>query len=274
MQKIYLIIIILVSPFLIFGQNHLSLKGVIDFDLVSAGYTGKAIHLVAITNISDLSVYGIGVANNANGGDGQEYTFPAISLSIGDQVLLARDSTAMSNYFDNCFSYFDVILPASNAISQNGNDAVELFFNGNIIETFGDVNVDGTGTPWEYLDSWAYKDPSGSVSFSGENWIFGGVGCTVGSITTQTSSCPYPSCGSQSSTNNFSIFNDTKVYPNPSSDILFFDNNNLKNVKVFDSLGKEIKNITVFENMIGISRLSKGVYFLSAKNIRTTFIKN
>ena len=107
MQKIYLIIIILVSPYLIFGQNDISLKGVIDFDLVSAGYTGKAIHLVANTNISDLSSYGIGVANNANGGDGQEYTFPAISLSIGDHVLLARDSTAMSNYFDNCFSYFD-----------------------------------------------------------------------------------------------------------------------------------------------------------------------
>ena len=63
MQKIYLIIIILVSPYLIFGQNDISLKGVIDFDLVSAGYTGKAIHLVANTNISDLSSYGIGVAN-------------------------------------------------------------------------------------------------------------------------------------------------------------------------------------------------------------------
>jgi hypothetical protein len=272
MQKIYLIIIILISPFLIFGQNDISLKGVIDFDLVSAGYTGKAIHLVANTNISDLSSYGIGVANNANGGDGQEYTFPAISLSIGDQVLLARDSTAMSNYFDNCFSYFDVILPASNAISQNGNDAVELFFNGNIIETFGDVNVDGTGTSWEYLDSWAYKDPSGSVSFSGENWIFGGVGCTVGSITTQTSSCPYPLCASQSSINNFSIFNDTKLYPNPSSDFLFFDNN-IKNVKIFDSIGKEITNVAVFDNMIEISGLSNGVYFLSAKNIKTTFIK-
>ena len=38
------------------------------------------------------------------------------------------------------------------------------------------------------------SEPSGSVTFSGGNWIFGGVECTVGSLTTQTSSCPYPSC--------------------------------------------------------------------------------
>ena len=109
---------------------NLSLKGIMDLTVPQGGSAGKAIHLVATDSIADLSVYGIGVANNANGGDGQEYTFPSISLNNGDHVLLARDSTAMSNYFDNCFTYFDVILPASNAISQNGNDAVELFFNG------------------------------------------------------------------------------------------------------------------------------------------------
>ena len=86
------------------------------------------------------------------------------------------------------------MLLGTTAISQNGDDAIELFYNGNVIETFGDINVDGTGQPWEYMDSWAYKDSSGTVSFSGGNWIFGGVNCTDGSTTTYDSGCPYPLC--------------------------------------------------------------------------------
>ena len=49
----------------------------------------------------------------------------------------------MATYFDNCFSQFDYVLEATNAISQNGNDAIELYKDSMVIETFGDVNVDG-----------------------------------------------------------------------------------------------------------------------------------
>ena len=42
---------------------------------------GKAIHLVAVSDIPDLSVFGIGVANNGGGTDGQEEMLPAISVS-------------------------------------------------------------------------------------------------------------------------------------------------------------------------------------------------
>ena len=49
---------------------------------------------------SRLSVYGIGVANNGGGTDGQEYTFDAISVSSGDDILVVRSVSAMSSYFD------------------------------------------------------------------------------------------------------------------------------------------------------------------------------
>ena len=175
-------------------DTALILHGIIDFDLVSAGATGKAIHLYVSSSISDLSAYGLGVANNGGGTDGQEYTFPQISVTQGTHILLARDTVAMSTYFDSCFSSFDLVLQATSSISQNGDDAIELFENGSIIETFGDPNVDGTGEPWEYQDSWAYKDPNGTVSFSGGMWLMGGVNCTDGSTTSQSSNCPYPLC--------------------------------------------------------------------------------
>ena len=172
----------------------LALQGILDFTVPSGGSDGKAIHVVATDNIADLSVYGIGVANNGGGTDGQEYNFDAISVSAGDDILVVRSVSAMSSYFDACYTEFDHVLLGTTAISQNGDDAIELFYNGNVIETFGDINVDGTGQPWEYMDSWAYKDSSGTVSFSGGNWIFGGVNCTDGSTTTFNSTCPYPLC--------------------------------------------------------------------------------
>ena len=63
-----------------------------------------------------LSVYGIGVANNGGGTDGQEYTFGSIPASAGDNILLARSPSAMSSYFDSCFAEFDLVLVATSAI--------------------------------------------------------------------------------------------------------------------------------------------------------------
>ena len=94
--------------------------------------------------------------------------------------------------FDSCLVNFNIVIQevsssSTYAISQNGDDAIELFENGVVVETFGDINVDGTGEPWEYTDSWAFKDMNG-------NWTYGGPNCTDGSILTATSSCPYPIC--------------------------------------------------------------------------------
>ena len=279
MKKIFSVIVLLFCSLFTFSQvNSLQLQGIIDFDLVSAGYTGKALHLKANSNISDLSNYGIGVANNGNGGDGQEYSFPSISVQAGDHILLARDTIAMATYFNSCFSQFDHVLAATNAISQNGNDAIELFKDSIVIETFGDINVDGTGLAWEYLDSWAFKDPSGGVTFSGGNWIFGGVECTIGSLTTQSSSCPYPSCSSSSSTEDFNNFS-FSVYPNPSNQqINIVSEQIFDNIKIFDATARELKNFTFNNKTINIENLPKGFYiirFLRQENVFSkTFIKN
>ena len=278
MKKIFSVFILLFCGLFTYSQvNSLQLQGIIDFDLISAGYTGKALHLKVNSNISDLSNYGIGVANNGNGGDGQEYSFPSTSAQAGDHILLARDTVAMSTYLNVCFSQFDHILLASNAISQNGNDAIELFKDSVVIETFGDINVDGTGTAWEYLDSWAYRTGSFSSSFNISAWTFGGVECTLGSITTQTSSCPYLFCGMNNIENNL-IKESFNLYPNPSNDYInLVSDISIHDVKIFDSVGKEFKNFSIVNNTINIKSLPTGFYifkFLSNNILHTqTFIK-
>ncbi|PDH45947.1 MAG: hypothetical protein CND86_05795, partial [Bacteroidetes bacterium MED-G21] len=165
---------------------NLSLQGILDFDLPSAGNDGKAIHLKANSDITDISIYGIGVANNGGGSDGQEESFPVMSVSAGDHILFARTPLAMESYFSECFDDFDYVIEAGSGISQNGDDAIELYEQGQVIETFGDINVDGTGEVWEYTDSWAYK--------VGNEWTYGGVNCTDDSETSSASNCPYPLC--------------------------------------------------------------------------------
>ena len=262
MKKIFLIPILMTVTFYCYSQSALRLQGIIDFDLTSGGYTGKAIHLFAGTSINDLSQYGIGVANNGNGGDGQEYTFPSISADDGDHILLARDSSALSSYLGVCYQMFDVIIIASNAIDQNGNDAIELYKDSVVVQTFGDISVDGTGTPWEYLDSWAYRTGSFSSSFNISAWTFGGVECTIGSITTQTSSCPYPFCATSNTENNLrDIF--LNIYPNPSHDIIYLNSEILvDNIRVIDALGKEVNGYSFNNKILNVSALSSGVYFI------------
>ena len=161
--------------------NALILQGIIDFTVPSGSSNGKAIHLVATQDIADLSVFGLGVANNGDGTDGMEYSLDAVRLS-GDDILIARSVDAMSAYFEIVISEFEIVLLGSTAISQNGDDAIELYEQNILIETFGDVGLDGTGEEWEYTDSWAYK--------LGDSWSYGGVNCTDDSQTSETSDCP------------------------------------------------------------------------------------
>jgi len=165
----------------------LSLKGVLALTWDGSDTNdGKAVHVVANTDISDLSLYSLGVANNGSGTDGPEYTFPAISLSEGDNVLVARNPAALTAYFEDCGSEFAQILESNNSISQNGDDAIELFSGDTIIEVYGDSDVDGTGEAWEYSGSWAYK--------IGREWTTGGIDCSVGGTLNSNSPCPYPIC--------------------------------------------------------------------------------
>ncbi|MDC1108820.1 T9SS type A sorting domain-containing protein [Flavobacteriaceae bacterium] len=166
------------------NSQDLSLQGIIDFTVPSGGNDGKAIHVIANADIANLSLYGIGVANNGGGTDGQEYTFPAVSVLAGDNILIARTPSAMASYLGTDVA---TIIESNTSISQNGDDAIELYFNAEVIETFGDIDTDGTGESWEYLDSFAYKVDGA--------WTYGGINCTDGSDASDSSNCPYPYTG-------------------------------------------------------------------------------
>jgi subtilisin-like proprotein convertase family protein/uncharacterized protein YrzB (UPF0473 family) len=168
-------------------SGELVISGVVDGPLT--GGTPKAVEFYAQVDIPDLSIYGFGSANNGGGSDGEEFSFPAVSVTAGEFIYVALEATQFMNFFGFAPDYLD------GAANINGDDAIELFKNAAVIDVFGDINVDGTGQPWEYLDGWAYRvsdtGPDGTTFVLG-NWTFSGINALDGEISNASAVIPFP----------------------------------------------------------------------------------
>ncbi|WP_053976943.1 T9SS type A sorting domain-containing protein [Mangrovimonas xylaniphaga] len=184
MKKIYFLVFTL-TTMLSFGQDMV-ISGVFDGPL--SGGLPKVVELYVINDIADLSLYGFGSANNGGGTDDEEVTFSG-SASAGEYLYIASDETSVVEYFGITPDFI------SDAANVNGDDALELFFNSSVIDTFGDINTDGTGEAWEYLDGWAYRvdgtGPDGSIFVLG-NWTYSGPDITDGCTSNGTCASVFP----------------------------------------------------------------------------------
>ena len=192
MTKIRLFKTALFSAALLFStlssaQTDLVISGV--FDATLSGGTPKGVELYVINDIPDLSIYGIGSANNGGGTDGEEFEFPAVAATAGDFIYLASDSARFNEWFG-----FDADYRNIGALGINGDDAVELFLNDVAVDVFGEIDVDGTGEPWEYQDSWAYRNngTSAATTFALGDWIIPGANVLDGESSNATAGQPFP----------------------------------------------------------------------------------
>jgi len=164
-MKKSLLLMAMMSTSVFAGTIDMKIVGALDGPL--AGGLPKMIEVYVINDIPDLTLFGIGSANNGGGTDGQEFTFPAGSATAGTFLYLASEAPMFTTYFGFAPDYTD------GAASINGDDAIELFQNGNVVDIYGDINVDGTGTAWDHLDSFAHRNngtgPDGSTFVLG-NW--------------------------------------------------------------------------------------------------------
>ena len=196
MKKLLCSFAVLLLSLMAYSQcGNLYIAGVIDGPLTGA--TPKGIQVCASGAISDLSIYGIGSANNGGGTDGVEFTFPAIAISAGSCITLA-DSADVDRYM-TFFGVMPTILVPGSVTGINGDDAMELFKDTVVVDVFGDINVDGSGQTWEYTDGWAYRKaatgPDGAT-FVESNWIFSGVDALqsdMDSVNTAFAN-PFPLC--------------------------------------------------------------------------------
>lgn len=168
----------------------------------------------------------------------------------------------------------------SGSMGINGDDAIELYESGQIIDVFGTVDCDPNATDstcpeWEYLDGWAYRKsntgPEGTT-FTSSNWTYSGVDGLEGGTNNDTATSPFPLgtyVNTVASVKNNAI-EGFATYPNPvtnGSFVISTVSTNVKQVSVFNVLGKKVltQNISGAKSNVDVSEISSGIYILKVR---------
>lgn len=248
-----------------FGQD-LMITGAYDAGLT--GGTPKGVELYVINDIADLSIYGIGSANNGGGTDGVEFTFPNDAATAGSFIYIATEIDNFNIFFGFAPNY------TSGSMGINGDDAIELFLNDVVVDVFGDINTDGSGESWDFLDGWAYRasNKMPSTTFTSTDWTYSGINIFDGIATNAAATPAFPVGSFTQSTASVkeNLIEGFKTYPNPITNkevTISSNNNNAKEVAIFSVLGKQVLKTSFVgvKSTLNLSSINSGVYILRVK---------
>ena len=259
------------------ASNSLMITGVFDGPLTDG--TPKGIELYVLKDIADLSEYGVSSVTNGGGSNGAniEFSFPTGTATEGSFIYIASENDGFTSFFGFSPTY------TSGALVINGDDAIELYENGQIIDVFGDVNTDGTGEVWDYLDGWAYRKSNNApegTTFTPTNWTYSGTNAFDGQTANASAVTPFPIATYTNATAsvNSNTFANFSIYPNPitsSSFTISTNTSNKKEVIIFNILGKKTLSTTFYSNKkkIDISSMNPGVYIFKITETGKTTTK-
>ena len=195
--------------FALLTGSMLSAQDLIISEVVDATQSGGLPKFVELTNcgnsVIDLSGFSLGNQNNSNTELGNDALVLSGLLNPGESIVYSYengDSPGVGTFFtvygfdpDN----FD------QGAFINGDDRIILFQGAAlstdpcdgtgqpIVDMLGVDGVDGSGEVWEYLDSYAFRNPGCSPNggvFNASEWTFGGAnvldGATIGDIVAAT----------------------------------------------------------------------------------------
>ena len=251
-------------------RQKLAIRGVLESPVV------KAIELSVVEDFEEGEIlrYSLGSANNGNGSEGPELRLDR-AASAGDCVFVTTDTTSFKAFFD-LPGGFVLIQDEEEEVSYNGNDAIELFENGELIDVFGEAEVDGEGAAWDYNNGWAKRRSTGlntSTTFDADDWDFSGVDGLDKDFNFQSSS-PYNLECLLSSVIDTEVGTVT-LYPNPTTgQVTISAQQVITSLSVIDTWGKVLMNTTPndFISTIDISETSNGLYLISYQLAGETYI--
>jgi hypothetical protein len=250
------------TPFV--PSNALILTGI-----VHAGASPKALEFYVVDDLETLCQYGIGSAQNGGGTDGVEWSFPDETAEAGAFLYVTNDADAFSAFFGFPATFVD----GGAACNFNGNDAIELFEAGIGVDIYGEIDVDGTGTTWDYAGGWAYRvngtGPDG-VTYVPTHWTLSELGVMDGPVANEFSDEPFPT-GTYNNTpdavTESGALQTLSVFPNPTrGNLRISADRAIQHVEVVDAQGRLVASASAAGPLafVDLSALPVGVYTVRA----------
>ncbi|MEO9569559.1 MAG: endonuclease [Polaribacter sp.] len=245
-------------------------------EYVEGSSNNKAIEIVNVTP-NNINLNGYSIKRQQNAGKDSHDWDNVLQLSgtinSGDVFVIINGGSSLQNLIDQA----DLVQPNASQtnwgapINFNGNDPVGLFKNDVLIDIIGVYNEGGT----DFAKDKTIRRKSGvsqpNTAFDIDNeW----------DIYSKDNVDDIGQHNSTLSINNF-ISKGISFYPNPVNSILYIentDNFSIKNLSIYNYLGKKIRSIQTPKEEINTQNLSKGIYILKFevenKIYSTKFIKN
>ena len=246
--------------------NSMVITGVYDGSL--SGGTPKGVSIFVLKDIADLSLFGVSSVSNGGGSTAGtiEFSFPASSVSAGTFIYVSTEEPNFTTFFGMAPTY------TSGSMGINGDDAIELYESGQIIDVYGDVDNDFSGETYDYLDGWAYRKsntgPEGTT-FTPSNWTYSGVDGLEGGSNNATATSPFPIgtySNATASVERNGVLGFT-AYPNPVTNKEFTissSSTNVKEIAIFNVIGKKVltTRFSGAKSTINVSTIGSGIYIL------------
>lgn len=278
MKKLY--ILLLAVSGLGYAQTPI-ITGIMDGDCTGGNPKVLEVYASGTVNFADYSMEN---QTNATAGTwGQTWNLAAAGTKTNEFVYFVQgDAAAVGPVFAAEFAainssnvfYSGTGTGVPQPLNVNGDDRVRIINASSltVIDQFGVSDTDGTGSPWEYLDSWAKRNNgtgADGTSFNSANWTFGGVAAldTFGvcqAAVAFSTLVPFGTYTPNLSTSQNAIAG-LDIYPNPVTNGVLNINttaNDAKNVVVYDVLGKQVVNTTISGSTVNVANLKNGVYIV------------
>lgn len=171
-----LLLALLAFPILSFGQGTPIITMISDGDCT--GGTPKLLEIYANGTV-DFSLYRLENQTNASTTWGAAFPLTALGTITNGFVYVNEAASSLSTVEAEYGTGLNIV--SNSVINLNGDDRIRIvrIADNVVIDQYGETNIDGTGTPWEYQDGYAYRTsgtlPTGQWEPSHWSFFNGGL---------------------------------------------------------------------------------------------------